>query len=95
MGKINKVFGISLDLDPKICLLGCMEKDKNMRGRQTAIIRCLFLARKLIARTWLALNPPTRVEWEDEFNKTIRKGRFVYNKRENAKMLKKNMGMLD
>lgn len=61
VGTINKVFGIILDLDPKIFLLGCMEED-NMWGRHIAIIRCLFLAWKLIARKWLVLNPPTCIE---------------------------------
>lgn len=51
LDSINAVLGVSLELDPKLCIMGYM------------VLRCLFKAWKLIAQKWLALDPPTSIEW--------------------------------
>lgn len=78
MDKINSVFGTSLDMEATTCLLGLMEENGMSGDTQTAIIRCLFQSRKLIAQKWQTKDPPTVVEWMKVVKDTIGKEIDIY-----------------
>lgn len=59
-------FGVNLELNPVICFLECIRDENIKNNKHMAIIRCLFLAQKLIARKWLAINPLIHREWIKE-----------------------------
>lgn len=56
-----------------------------LKGTQTAIIRCLFQGRKIIARKWQKKDPPTIGEWRREVQDTIIKEEFWYRRRGSLK----------
>lgn len=83
------MFGASLGMEARTCLMGLMEKNGMLRDTQTAIIRCLFQRKKLIARKWHAKDPPTVVEWMNEVKDVIGKEKCIYGKRGNIKKFEK------
>ena len=85
---INVTFGITLELEARVCLLGCIEERMGQRDILEAAIRCLFQARKLIALKWQAQNPPTVEEWFNVMNSTIGKERGTWIRRGNLKKFK-------
>lgn len=51
---INQVYQTQIQTDPKICLLGQLEKEMYTLAIRIPIIRMLFIARKLIAMKWIS-----------------------------------------
>ncbi|PIO12292.1 hypothetical protein AB205_0045360 [Aquarana catesbeiana] len=78
--KMNSVFGTSLDMEARTCLMSLMEKNGMLKDTQTAIIRCLFQGKKLIARKWQAKDPLTMAEWMKEVKDMIMKEKLWYGK---------------
>lgn len=70
---MNSIFGVTLELNPITCILGYIWEEGIANRRQTTLIRCLFLAHKLIATKWLAISPPTHTEWIKKVDNIIRK----------------------
>lgn len=81
IGKINVVFGTSLNTEAKVCLLGLIEEEGILGATQTAVTRCLFQGRKLIAHKWQDKNPPTVTEWVQVVKETIEKEKYIYTRR--------------
>lgn len=71
LNTINTIWNINLTRDPKLGLLGMLDEEQYTPHVHTAILRLLFLARKLIARKWLSPVPPTHAEWIREVNDTL------------------------
>lgn len=59
---INLIYQVQLTVDPLVCLLGGLE-DSYSLPIHIALIRLLYLARKLIARYWLSNWVPTSKQW--------------------------------
>lgn len=56
---INRIWNLTLKVDPKLCLLDWLDEELNTPHTYVAILWVLFIARKLIARKWLfASRPP-------------------------------------
>lgn len=72
------MFGVSLGLDPKFYILGYVNEGTLSYNTQIAVLRCLFQDSKLIAQRWLALDPPTSIEWVKIVKITVRSEKFVY-----------------
>lgn len=89
MDKINSVFGTSLGMEVKACLMGLVEEKGILRDTQTTIIRCLFQGKKLIAWKWQTKDPPTAAEWVKEVREVISKEKYIYKKRGNYKKFEK------
>lgn len=68
--------------------MGLLEERGIPGDIQTAITKCLFQVRNLIAQKWQANDPPTGTEWRKVIDNTIRKEEFIYNKRGNRKEFK-------
>lgn len=83
--EINVIFRSSLAMEARTCLLSLFEKNDMLKDTQTAIIRCLFQGRKIIARKWQAKEPPTVGEWRREVKDMIIKEEFWYRRRGNLK----------
>lgn len=77
-GIIDRVFGTSTRLEAKYCLLGLVEGAGNPGSIQTAVLRCLFKARKLISLRWQSVLPPSSREWSNSMNVVILKEKPVY-----------------
>lgn len=56
---INSIWNLRFTTDPKLCLLGWLDEEQYTPHTYIAILRTLFLARKLIARKWLSITAPT------------------------------------
>lgn len=92
METIKQTFGVALEVDPIVCILGYIGGGGIIRKRRIATIRCLFLARKLIVKRWTARSPPTHTEWLKEVDIAIKRGSAVYTKRRNNDGFKKIWG---
>lgn len=67
LGTIDHVFGTSLDLDVRLCVIGLVEGEGNPEFNQVAVLRCLFQS---------AL-PPSGREWKHGMNKGRKKRHMV------------------
>ncbi|XP_040184732.1 uncharacterized protein LOC120917483 [Rana temporaria] len=65
MSTVNSVFGVSMPVDPRVCLLGVLEEHVEEVYTREAVQRALFQARKLIMIHWKSETPPTLREWID------------------------------
>lgn len=59
----NRIWNLTLKLDPKLCLLGWLDEQLYMPHTSIAILRVLFMTRKLIAQKWLSTTSPSYEEW--------------------------------
>lgn len=89
LGTINSVFGTSLDLNARLCVLSHAEGKGAPGNTQIAVLRCLFQARKLIAHRWQSVMPPTCGERVKVIKETSWKEKFIYIKRGNLKQFEK------
>ena len=78
---INRVFQVLLPTDPKRCLLLILEELEWEEGTKVAVIRSLFLARKLIMSHWIAEEPPSLKEWINIMGEMLRKEKVIYQHR--------------
>lgn len=53
LGKINSKFGLALQMDPILCILGYLEQNVGSASTRIAILRCLYQARKEITWKWI------------------------------------------
>lgn len=75
---INTTFRVKLDLEPKTCVLGHIDEDLGDVSTIIAIARCLYQARKLIAKSWQSKTPPTPEEWVRIVNSLVWKEKTTY-----------------
>ena len=78
---INSIWNLQLPIDPKLCLLGWLDEGRYGSHTSTAILRVLFLARKLIARKWLSVAAPTHIEWITSVNDSLVREQLAYKHR--------------
>lgn len=78
INSINRIWKLTLMVDPKMCLLGWLDEELYTSYTYTAILRVLFIATKLIARKWLSVLPPTHAEWVNAINVTLLKEKLTY-----------------
>lgn len=79
--RINLVFGTSLRVEARECLLGLTGDKVASRDIQTARIRCLFQGKKLIAQYWQRKEAPTVSEWVNAVREVICREKYIYKKR--------------
>lgn len=78
---IEMRFGIRIEQAAKSCVLGLIRQNIEYRPIDIAIIRCLYQARKLIAKAWLSALPPTPEEWVRTMNSVVRTEKTIYIRR--------------
>lgn len=78
---ISSVFQIRVPLDPLICILGAIDEEIYPPPNNIAIIRLLYLARKLVARFWLSVNVPTKKQWIEQVNYILIREHLTYQHR--------------
>lgn len=78
---IETKFGIRLEFEAKICVLGLIRQNIGNGYGVTAVVRCLYQARKLIAQSWLSVVPPTPEEWVRTIDALVRTERTTYTRR--------------
>lgn len=61
--RINKQVQVPVPLSPLVCLLGAIDAEMYPKEMYLMITRLLYLARKLIARHWVASTVPTEKQW--------------------------------
>lgn len=61
-----------------MCILGYIGGGGTINEMQMAMIRCLYLARKLIVKKCIATNPQTHIEWLKAVDIIIRRDRDLY-----------------
>ena len=83
MDTINSIWHLQLPMDPKICLLGWLDGVGYSPDTLIAILRSLFLARKLIARKWLSAMAPTHTEWIVSVKESLVREQLTYKHRGN------------
>lgn len=81
MACVNKVFKISLPMDPRFCILNDIETVVQDKHCVTAVTRCLFAARKLVAQRWMASTAPTLVLWIAAVNRVLKLEKYTYQHR--------------
>lgn len=59
---INGTFGTSFEIDVRLCILGYRVWGVEEVTLKTAVLRCLYQARKLITQRWQSVSPPTAEE---------------------------------
>ena len=75
------MFGISIPVDPRVCLLGVTEEYVEEMYTREAVQRALFQARKLIMVHWKSETPPTLREWTDKMGEMMRMEKLIYQHR--------------
>lgn len=65
---------------PLVCLLGAIDVQMYQKGMYVMITRLLDLARKLIARHWMAPTVPTGKQWISYVNSLLRE-QLAYRRR--------------
>lgn len=78
---IETVFGVVLDPQPKLCILGLIDEIVSPQPRYLGVSRMLFQARKLLAFHWIDPSPPTVTEYIKRMNHILRLEEGVYKKR--------------
>lgn len=81
LGLISQVFNFTIPKDLTVCLLGALDEETLTPSAHTAIIRLLYVARKLIARYWITSRVPTRQQWIDQVNKMLIREKLTYQHR--------------
>lgn len=81
ISSINKIWNLTFVVDPKLCLLGWLDEELYTPHTYRAITRMLFIARKLIAKKWLSVTPPTHAEWVNTINETLLREKLTYQQR--------------
>lgn len=72
---INDIFQVHLDFTPVTCILRCRTEELYSPTTYMALVRLLYLERKLIARYWLSSNIPTCQWWIQQVNNLFIKGK--------------------
>lgn len=73
--------GSPVVLDPKLCILG-LQPDTDLDKFHTIFIyETLFIARKVIARTWIQTTPPNISTWKRDVNNTLPYKKLIYTHR--------------
>lgn len=75
---ISTTFRVKLELEPKTCILGYIDRELGDRSAAIATARCLYQARKLIAQSWQSKTPPTPEEWVRTINSLVWKEKTNY-----------------
>lgn len=78
---ISQVYMTAIPRDPVMCLLGALDEETLTPSAHTAILRLLYVARKLIAQLWIIPRVPTRGKWVDNINKLLIREKFTYQHR--------------
>lgn len=78
---INGVYQTCKEMDPKVCILGYLEKERYSMEVKIPINRLLFIARKIISLKWVSSGAPTYEEWRLEVNDALLKERQLYQSR--------------
>lgn len=86
---INTVYQVQLPLDPLICLLGSLDEELYSHPVYIALIRLLYLARKLIVRYWLSTQTPTSKQWIQAVNNIPFRERNTYYHRKSPEKFEK------
>lgn len=80
---INATFRVTLELEPRVCVLGHIEEEIGTIGTIPVIARCLYQARKSIAQSWQSMKPPTPEEWVMTINMLVWKEKVTFTRRGN------------
>lgn len=80
---INSTFGLKLELDATICLLGKIEENNVPVNIKLTVIRCLFQARKIKALNWQSVRPPTLEECVKVMAATVWREKVVFTRQRN------------
>lgn len=78
---ISQVFMFSIPQTPVVCLLGVLEEESLTPQAHTAVLRLLYIARKLIAQYWIVSRVPTRWQWVELVNKLLIREKLTYQHR--------------
>lgn len=78
---IETRFKIKLELEAKVCVLGLIRENLGNNSITTAMTRCLYQVRKLIAQSWLSAAPPTPEEWVRTIDALVWTEKTVYIRR--------------
>lgn len=66
-----RMWNLSLNLDPKLCLMGWLDEELYTPHTYISIFRVPFIARKLMARKWLSTLPRTHNKWFNLINEVL------------------------
>lgn len=72
---------VPISRDPMVCLLGGIDDEMLPMPAHTAVLRLLYMARKLIALWWITPRVPTRGKWVDSVNKLLIREKLAYQHR--------------
>ena len=78
---VNSVFGVSIPVDPRLCLLGVLGEYVVEVYTRDAVHRVLFQARKLIMFYWKSENPQSSREWIVKIRDMLRMEKLIYQHR--------------
>lgn len=78
-----------MEADTRFCILGYKVWGPEEVAVKTAVLRCLYQARKLIMQRWQTILPPTVEEWVKIVNDIVWKERALYVRRGNLKKFEK------
>lgn len=81
LNTLNSVFGVSLQLDLKLCFLGYMEFEFVPPAIQIVVRQCLFHSHKSRAQKWLSSLTPSYSEWLKALNSTLVGEKLTYARR--------------
>ena len=68
-------------MDPYIYLLGAIDPVEYTKGKYYMVTRLLYLARKHIARYWMASGVPTGKQWIAYVNSLLGREHLAYKRR--------------
>lgn len=78
---ISEVYMIPLERTPVVCVLGGIDEELAPPPTCIALIRLLYIAKKLIAQWWITPRVPTRVQWIDSVNRLLIREKITYQRR--------------
>lgn len=86
---INSIFQVQLPMDPLVCLLEAWDEDLYSPHTYIALIRLLYLARKLVARYWLSARILTSKQWIQAVNDILIREKNTYSHRKSPQTFEK------
>lgn len=82
---ISRLAQVTVPLNPLAYLLGAIDEEMYLRGMYYMITRLLYLARKFIARYWMASTVLTRKQWITYVNSFLLREWLAYSCRKAAR----------
>lgn len=78
---ISQVYMFNIPREPVVCLLGALDEEALTPSAHTAVLRLLYIARKLIAQLWITPRVPTGKQWVEQVNKLLIREKLTYQHR--------------